>query len=105
MASPEGFSAGQIARMTTAMRDDPSGALLGSTIQNLTTAGAKDAMTPQQRALAIAINQAYENAYALRSVAGFGQGSDQLREAIRSALPGPSSPKGYALQQLTAFEQ
>lgn len=105
MANPTGFSAGQIAKMTAAMRDDPSGALLGSTIQNLTTAGAKDAMNPQQRAQAIAINQAYENAYALRSVAGFGQGSDQLREAIRATLPGPSSPPAYALQQLTAFDQ
>ena len=57
------------------------------------------------RAQAIAMNQAYENAYALRSVAGFGQGSDQLREAIRATLPGASSPPDYALQQMTAFEQ
>ena len=104
-ANPVQFSAGQIAQMTAAMDADPSGGILHSTISNLVQAGGKDSLTPQQQAVAVAMQQAYENAYALRSVAGFGTGSDELRRAIRATLPGPSSPKDYALKQLTAFEQ
>jgi hypothetical protein len=103
--NPVQFSAGQIAKMTAAMDADPSGGLLHSSITNLIQAGGKDSLTTQQQAVAIAMQQAYENAYALRSVAGFGSGSDELRRAIRATLPGPSSPKDYALKQLTAFEQ
>ena len=104
-ANAEGFSPGQVAQMTAAMQADPSGGVLASTISNLAHAGAKDSMTPKQQDQAIAMQQAYENAYALRGVAGMGAGSDQLRDAIRATLPGPSSPPGYALKQLTAFEQ
>jgi len=100
----ETFSAGQIAKMTAAMRDDPSGGLLGSTIQNLATASAKERLSPTQQATAIAMLQNYENAFALRGVAGFGQSSDQLRGAIKATLPGPSSPPGYALKQLDAYD-
>lgn len=104
-ANTDGFSAAQVAQMTAAMQADPSGGVLSSTISNLAHAGAKDSLTPKQQDQAIAMQQAYENAYALRGVAGMGSGSDQLRDAIRATLPGPSSPPGYALKQLTAFEQ
>lgn len=100
----ETFSAGQIAKMTTAMRDDPSGGLLGSVIQNLTTASAKERLTANQQKVAIAMLQNYENAFALRGVAGMGQSSDQLRGAIKATLPGPSSPPEYALKQLDAYD-
>lgn len=100
----ETFSAGQIAKMTAAMRDDPSGGLLGSVIQNLTTAGAKEALTANQQKVAIAMLQNYENAFALRGVAGMGQSSDQLRGAIKATLPGSSSPPEYALKQLDAYD-
>ena len=102
---PEGFSTEQIASMTAAMDADPSGGLLSQAIGNMARAGAKDHLSNEQQATAIAMQQAYENAYALRSVAGLGQGSDELRRAIRATLPGPTSPKGYALNQLTAFDQ
>jgi hypothetical protein len=101
----EGFTASQVAQMNAAMRDDPTGGLLKSTIDQLTKAGVKDHMTDAQQAQAVAMQQAYENAYALRSVAGFGSGSDQLRAAIKATLPSASSPPGYAMKQLTAFEQ
>lgn len=46
-----------------------------------------------------------ENAMSLRSVAGMGQGSDELRAAIQATLPSGKSPsKGYALKQLDKFE-
>lgn len=98
------FNATQIAKMTAAMRDDPSGGLLGDTISNLTTAKGKEALTPGQQKVAIAMLQNYENAFALRGVAGFGAGSDQLRGAIKATLPGPSSPPEYALKQLDAYD-
>ena len=100
----EKFSAGQVTKMTAAMRDDPSGGLLSSVIQNLATAGAKEHLSPTQQAAAIAMLQNYENAFALRGVAGFGQSSDQLRGAIKATLPGPSSPPDYALKQLDAYD-
>lgn len=98
------FSAVQIAKMTAAMRDDPSGGLLSSTIQNLATAKGKEALTPAQQNVAVAMLQNYENAFALRGVAGFGAASDQLRGAIKATLPGPSSPPDYALKQLDAYD-
>lgn len=104
-SNPVQFSVGQIAALTAAMDADPSGGLLHSTITNLIQSGGKNALSPEQQSVAIAMQQAYENAYALRGVAGFGSGSDELRRAIRATLPGPSSPKDYALKQLTAFEQ
>ncbi len=46
-----------------------------------------------------------ENAMSLRSVAGMGQGSDDLRAAIQATLPSGKSPsKAYALGQLDKFE-
>lgn len=46
-----------------------------------------------------------ENAMALRGVAGMGQGSDDLRNAIRNAIPGAGTPnKKYGNRQLDLFE-
>lgn len=99
-----GFSAAQVAQMSVAMETDPKGGMLRTLIDNLSVAGAKDSMNTAQQQHAIAMLQAVENAYALRSVAGFGTGSDELRHAIRATLPGPSSSNEYALQQLDAFD-
>lgn len=46
-----------------------------------------------------------ESALALRSIAGMGQGSDKMRDAITKMLPGAGTPsKAYALRQLQLFK-
>lgn len=45
-----------------------------------------------------------ESAMSLRSIAGMGQGSDKLRNAIVTMLPGPTTPsKDYAKRQMVLF--
>lgn len=105
VAKGEKFSPSQIAKMTAAMRDDPSGSLLGDVISNLSIAKAKDKLSPIQQRIAIAIKQNTENAFALRGVAGFGQGSEQLRGAIKSTLASFTSSPEYALKQIEAYDQ
>jgi hypothetical protein len=46
-----------------------------------------------------------ESAMSLRSIAGMGQGSDQLRHAITAMLPGAETPsKAYAQRQMKLFQ-
>jgi hypothetical protein len=99
------FGPAQVAKLTAAMDVDPSGGVLRTEMNNMIKAGGKYALNPQQQATVIAMQQAVENAYALRGVAGFGAGSDDLRKAIKNTLPGPTSSPGYSLQQLNAFDQ
>jgi len=52
------------------------------------------------------LNFLTENAMAMRSVLGAGQGSEDLRNAIIRTLPGVMSPdKKYAQKQLDLFEK
>jgi hypothetical protein len=52
------------------------------------------------------LNQLIENAMAMRSVLGAGQGSDQLRDAIKATVPNKGTfSKEYAQAQLIKFEQ
>jgi hypothetical protein len=46
-----------------------------------------------------------ESALALRSIAGMGQGSDKMRDAITKMLPGGGTPsKSYAIRQMKLFK-
>jgi hypothetical protein len=79
---------------------DPQGALSaalrGGVLGNLNQA---------QQTYLINLAQLTENAMAMRSVLGAGQGSEDLRAAIRATIPGPQTPtKKYALDQIGAFE-
>ena len=59
-----------------------------------------------QQQYVIDLFQLREQAMNLRMVTGMGQGSDQLRRAIVSTLPGASTPDAnYANRQLDAIEQ
>lgn len=96
------FTAAQRAQIALVMKDrNPSSALsqfFGS--QWGTT------LNPQQQSYLIDLAQLKENAMAMRSVLGAGQGSDQLRAAIAATIPGPTTPnKKYGLEQLDKFEQ
>jgi hypothetical protein len=68
-------------------------------------AGASDTLTPEQIDYVTDLVQLQENAMAMRSVLGAGQGSDELRAAIRATVPGASTPsKAYAYSQLDKLE-
>ncbi len=63
-------------------------------------------LSPQQQHAVQALAQLSENALSLRSVAGMGQGAQDLRDAIRSVLPSAKSADvPYMLEQLHNFEQ
>jgi len=65
-----------------------------------------DTLSPVQQDYLIDMAQLIENAMAMRSVLGAGQGSDDLREAIKATIIGPSTPnKQYAMKQLEKFDQ
>lgn len=62
-------------------------------------------LTPAQVDYITDVVQLKENAYALRTVLGAGQGSDELRRAISDTIPGALSPnRQYALTQLDKFD-
>jgi hypothetical protein len=68
--------------------------------------GVGQTLTPEQQDYLIQLFQLRENAMAMRSVLGAGQGSDELRAAILRTVPGAATPsKQYAAKQLDAFEQ
>lgn len=76
-----------------------------SSIQTFLTGELGTTLTPQQAELAQALAQLSENAMSLRSVAGMGQGAQDLRDAIRSVIPSGKTPtKDYGLSQLNKFE-
>jgi len=76
-----------------------------SSIQTFLTGAVGTNMNPQQQEAVMSLALLAENAMSLRSVAGMGQGSDELRAAIMNTLPSGKSPtKGYALKQLEKFE-
>lgn len=62
-------------------------------------------LTPDQIDYVTALPSLQENALAMRSIAGLGQGSDELRAAITKTIPGPGTPSAdYAKRQLDIFE-
>lgn len=76
-----------------------------SSISALMTGGTLDSLTPQQQDYVQNVAQLTENAMAMRGVLGAGQGSEDLRNAIRSTIPGATTPNSqFALGQLDKFE-
>ena len=90
------------AKIAVALRSrDPKGS-----ISALISGSAAGSMTPQQQEYLINVTNLIENAMAMRTVLGAGQGSEDLRSAIMATIPGPATPsKAYALQQLNTFEK
>ncbi len=76
-----------------------------SSIQNLLSGAAAGSLSPEQQDYLINLTNLVENAMAMRSVLGAGQGSDELRNAIKAVIPGPRTPSNaYAGKQLEKFE-
>lgn len=96
------FTAGQRAAIALALGGpDPGGALTAAF-----RGGVLGTLAPQQQSYLVSLAQLKENAMAMRSVLGAGQGSDDLRAAISATIPGPRTPsKQYGLMQLNAFEK
>lgn len=62
-------------------------------------------LTPAQQEYVTGLAALSESAMSLRTVAGMGQGSDTLRNAIMSMLPGPATPsRAYAKRQMDLFD-
>lgn len=63
-------------------------------------------LTPDQQDYLVKVQLLHENAMAMRSVLGAGQGSEDLRNAISATIPGASTPsKEFATKQLDSFEK
>lgn len=96
-----GFDNKQRAQVALLLRStDPRSAM--STFINSDIA---KTLTPDQVDYITALASLQENAMALRSIAGMGQGSDDLRAAITRAIPGVGTPSAeYATRQLNLFQ-
>lgn len=95
------FDATTRAQLALALRaPDPQ-----SSIHEFLTGTYAKTLTPDQIDYTTALASLMENAMALRGVAGMGQGSDDLRQAILRAIPGPGTPSAaYANRQLDLFQ-
>ena len=100
-ALDEDFPEDMKVKITLAMKaDDPHAAL-----DQLIASSAIGNLSDNQQNFLIATRQLAENAMAMRSILGAGQGSEDMRNAVRDTLPGLLSPdKSYALRQLDAFD-
>jgi hypothetical protein len=101
-ALPKDFTPAQSAQIALIMKQrDPASAL-----SNFWGSEIGRTLTPEQQDYLIDLAQVQENAMAMRSVLGAGQGSEDLRNAILATLPGPRTPtREYAAKQLDAFER
>jgi hypothetical protein len=90
------------AKIIAAMRaDDPHASL-----DQLIAVAAIGDMPVDQQDFLIGVRQIAENGMVMRGLLGAGQGSDDVRNAIRATLPGLlTTDKSYALRQLDAFDQ
>jgi hypothetical protein len=98
----EDFPEDMKAKIALAMRaDDPHSAL-----DMLISSGSLGALSSDQQDFLIATRQLAENAMAMRTILGAGQGSEDMRNAIRDTLPGLLTPdRSFALRQLDAFDK
>jgi hypothetical protein len=101
-ATNKEFSQGLRAQLALALKNpNPDEA-----ISNVLTAEFRQGLSPEEQDYAQNLAQLAENAMAMRSVLGAGQGSDELREAIRATIPSASTPTiAYARGQLDKFKQ
>jgi len=100
--SDEEFSMKDRALIAGALKSrDPRGA-----ITQLIGGQFKGSLSDKQQEYLINQANLVENAMAMRSVLGAGQGSEDLRQAIVNTIPGASTPsRKYAMTQLETFEK
>ena len=94
------FTAVQRAQFAKLLADDSSTAF-----ENFIGSSVGKTLTKEQVDYVTAVSNLKESAYALRGVAGMGQGSDMLRGAISRMVPSGATPtKEFALRQIQLFE-
>jgi hypothetical protein len=95
------FTPAQAAQLNVAMRsNDPH-----SAVSAFYQSGIGSTLTPKQQEYVADLQQLTENAMAMRSVLGAGQGSDDLRSAIQATLPNATTPdRKTASMKLDKFE-
>ena len=100
--SDEDFSIKDRALIAGALKSrDPRGA-----VTQLIGGQFKGSLSDKQQEYLINQANLVENAMAMRSVLGAGQGSEDLRNAIVNTIPGATTPsRKYALGQLDTFEK
>jgi hypothetical protein len=76
-----------------------------SAISNFMGSTFAKSLTDDQQTYVVRLLQLKEQAMAMRSVLGAGQGSDMMRRAVEATIPGMLNPsKGFAMKQLNEFE-
>jgi hypothetical protein len=96
------FTATQRAQIAYVLKSADTKSAISSFMQG----SVASTLTPDQVDYVTDLFQLHENGMAMRSVLGAGQGSDELRAAIRATIPGGNTPtRAYAGKQLDKFEQ
>lgn len=97
----QGFSMSQRAQLALLLRSSDPQSALGPFFNSQIG----QTLTPEQQDYVIGLMFLQENALALRTLAGFGAGSDELRAAILKTLPGAGTPNAeFADKQMTIFK-
>jgi hypothetical protein len=101
LSNVEGFDEKSRLQIYKAMNSaDPSSAL-----SNLVSGKFGKSLTDNQQQYLVDMSLLTENAMAMRSVLGAGQGSDDMRKAIKATIPSAGTfSKSYANKQLNSFE-
>jgi hypothetical protein len=98
----EDFPEEMKAKIAVAMKSENPDSALGE----LLSSAAIGSLSKDQFAFLVATRQLAENAMAMRSILNSGQGSEDVRRAIQSTLPGLLSPsREKALMQLDQFDK
>ncbi len=96
------FTATQAAQLSIALGGPRAGQ---SAMDAILASSIGKSLSPEQIDYVTNLAQLKENAMAMRSVLGAGQGSDELRAAITATLPSPRTPtRAYAKSALDKFE-
>jgi hypothetical protein len=94
------FSEKQAAQISLALSHAEQGGVLSSVFKS----DVAKTLTPEQQDYIISLAQLQENAMAIRSILGAGQGSEDLRAAIWNTVPSAKTPsKDYAKKQISAL--
>ena len=100
LQADDAFSAPQVIQMLRAMQSPDQGSLSAS-INNLMASGLND----RQQDYVIWLGQMAERILSIRSIAGMGQGAEDLRRAIQATIPNVASgSKEFALKRLDAVD-
>ena len=98
---PGDFSQAQIAKFANVLKIDDD----GGSIRNFLDTNVAKTLSGSEIDYVTAVMNLRESAYALRTMQGMGQGSDDLRRAIAAVIPGPNTPnKQYAFRSLDLFD-